>query len=237
MSIEVRWLLPSWKRLRRVFADKSEHSLLRCLEYERLAHLGLTGTVLDFGGGQRARYAARVRDWGAAFEYQSANIDKNADPMFLLAPGTKLPASDACYDAVLSLNTLEHVLDLDSVLAEIARVLKPSGRLIVIVPFVFRVHGHPDDYHRGTPSFWHAKLAANGFAAIAVEALNWGPFSTAQTVSGMPGPFKRFRQWLALVLDLVYAVRLRQNQESVVRRQDDPIVAAPIAYFIEARRT
>lgn len=41
--------------------------------------------------------------------------------------GEDLPYADAAFDAVVCVDVLEHVSDLDRVLAEVARVLKPGG--------------------------------------------------------------------------------------------------------------
>lgn len=41
--------------------------------------------------------------------------------------GEALPYDDGCFDAVVCVDVLEHVADLASVLAEVARVLRPGG--------------------------------------------------------------------------------------------------------------
>ncbi|GIT92346.1 ubiquinone biosynthesis O-methyltransferase [Jannaschia pagri] len=41
--------------------------------------------------------------------------------------GEALPYEDACFDAVVCVDVLEHVQDLQKVMAEVARVLKPGG--------------------------------------------------------------------------------------------------------------
>ncbi len=44
--------------------------------------------------------------------------------------GERLPFSDGAFDAVLSADTLEHVDDVDLVVSEAARVLRPGGRFV-----------------------------------------------------------------------------------------------------------
>lgn len=41
--------------------------------------------------------------------------------------GEALPYDDACFDAVVCVDVLEHVADLNKVMAEVARVLRPGG--------------------------------------------------------------------------------------------------------------
>jgi len=230
---------PSMARYRALFGASADQSILRCLEYERLAELRLTGRVLDFGGGRRTNYASQIPRWGLSrdeFIYEAANIDPNTEPTYLLAPGGPLPVADASFDAALSLNTLEHVYEFDAALAELNRVLKPGGRLVLVVPFIFRVHGHPDDYTRGTPSFWTRRLTQHLFCGVTIEALNWGPFSTAQSVSGLPGPFKGLRRRSALLLDVLYAIWRKDAGTTHTVPQDHETCAAPLAYFIEATK-
>lgn len=230
---------PSFVRYKKLFFQSKTQSILRCLEYERLSELTLSGRVLDFGGGDKANYADEIVNWsdhGRNFTYESANIDARIKPSHILKKDGKIPVEANRYDTVLSLNTFEHVADLSNTFIEINRVLKPNGKLIFIVPFIFRVHGHPNDYLRGTPSFWEKILLSHLFGNIKVEAMNWGPFSTGLTVSGIPGPLKRLRLNLALLQDLFYlgltyglGVKLRLGQ-------DTPICAAPIAYFFQAEK-
>lgn len=236
---EVFFRRPTMARFRALFGSRPRHSVLRSLEYERLAELELSGRVLDFGGGSRTNYSAHVPSWGrepGGYQYESANIDPGTRPTYLIRPDAPLPVSDGSFDAVLSLNTLEHVYELDFALAELHRVLKPGGRLVIVVPFIFRVHGHPDDYTRGTPNFWTRRLSEVGFSDVKVEALAWGPFSTGQSVSGIPGPLKALRSRIALLLDVMYAVWRNGAEGTVSVQQDHRFVSAPLGYFIQAEK-
>lgn len=228
---------PSFERYCRLFWRSENKSILRCLEYERFSRLGLTGQVLDFGGGSKSNYSEELTCWGdpeQGYIYESVNIDPITEPTYLLSDEGKIPVEAESYDAVISLNTFEHVYGLHGAFSEIRRVLKPGGRLIFIVPFIFRVHGHPNDYMRGTPSFWDEFLDTQGFEKVEIEAMNWGPFSTALTVSGLPGPFKTLRRNLALLMDVIYSARHHGQDVTSNEQQDAPICSAPLGYFIHA---
>ena len=46
----------------------------------------------------------------------------------------RMPFPDASFDRVLAIHVLEHLPDLPAALAEIRRLLKPSGRFVVVIP-------------------------------------------------------------------------------------------------------
>jgi len=70
----------------------------------------------------------------------------------VLIQGTKLPFSDESFDEVLMSHSLEHVPDVGATLREVHRILRPRGRLTVIVPYGLRsllnpLHHHAFDEH------------------------------------------------------------------------------------------
>jgi len=82
--------------------------------------------------------------------------------------GSEIPFGDGAFDTVLSNQVLEHVPDPRALWAEMVRVLRPGGRLIVTVPFSFRLHAEPDDYWRFTP---HALRQLCDESGLRVEVL------------------------------------------------------------------
>jgi len=202
MSNELKKLVetPSWSRYLKISSVLKTISLTRFLQYELIEKLKIKGKVLDFGGGNKALYRALLD----CENYQSVNIDKAMLPTFLVESGDPIPCDDKVFDTVISFNTLEHIYDAKKVLEDMCRVLKSQGELFVVTPFLFPVHGHPDDFFRPTSSWYIETLSKIGFSKIEVIPLTWGPFSTGQICSGVPGPFKEIRKKIALLLDLIY---------------------------------
>jgi SAM-dependent methyltransferase len=62
-----------------------------------------------------------------------------------------MPFADASMDVVLITQVLEHIPEPIAVIAEIRRVLKPGGTLLLSVPSIFPQHGSPGDYWRYMP--------------------------------------------------------------------------------------
>lgn len=202
MSNELQKLVeaPNWERYLKISRALKTISLTRFLQYELIEKLKLKGRVLDFGGGNKALYKTLLN----CENYQSVNIDKAILPTFLIKSGEPIPCDAEIFDTIITFNTLEHIYDTKTVLEEMYRVLKSQGELFVTTPFLFPVHGHPDDFFRPTSSWYIETLSKIGFTKIEVIPLIWGPFSTGQICSGVPGPFKEVRKKIALLLDFIY---------------------------------
>jgi SAM-dependent methyltransferase len=229
-------LQPSWERFRKLFKGYSDLSVLRALEYEILEQLELTGRLLDFGGGANANYQTLMGKWMNGCIYETANIDPSIRPTYLISPGQSLPIAERAFDGVVTLNTLEHIYDVHGALRELYRVLKPGGGLIATVPFLFRIHGHPDDFLRGTPSWWGRTLTDLGYADVKITPLLWGPISTGLSVAGIPGPFKRLRMKLALILDIMYLRWVSRGNPEVrfSGATGESLCNSPLGFLVEA---
>jgi SAM-dependent methyltransferase len=71
-----------------------------------------------------------------------------------------LPLPDASVGTVVAMNTFEHVRRFWRGFAEVHRVLRPDGVLLVSCPFYFHIHGFPSDYWRFTPQALEVLLEA-----------------------------------------------------------------------------
>lgn len=62
----------------------------------------------------------------------------------------ELPFEDHSFETVLCMVVMEHLEYPDKAIAEMKRVLKPGGKIIISVPFLFPIHDSPGDYWRFT---------------------------------------------------------------------------------------
>ena len=108
--------------------------------------LGEVGPALDLGCGD-GRLSTELR----ASELVLAEVSQvaleragrrlpDADAV-LLEPDAPLPFEDSRFDLVLCAETLEHVRDVQLLLSEARRVLRPGGRLAVTTPAHWRGTG------------------------------------------------------------------------------------------------
>lgn len=125
--------------------------------------------VLDAGAGE-AQYAhlfARHRYIGVDLAIGDATW--NYRRLHCIADLASLPLRAASCDACLNIVTLEHVREPARVIAELARVLEPGGRLLLIVPHEWEVHQSPHDFFRYTRHGVQYLLERAGFGSIAIQ--------------------------------------------------------------------
>lgn len=125
----------------------------------------LSGEVLDVGCGckpYRALVPAR-RYVGLDLDSPFTRAVGAADWFY---DGGDFPAANASFDGVLCSQVLEHVFTPEVFLAEISRVLRPGGRLLLTVPFIWDEHEQPRDYARYSSFGLRALLERTGFELI-----------------------------------------------------------------------
>jgi len=132
-----------WPELWRTYKDVPSIALCRVPEIEYASTISLTGTTLDHccGDGLFAAIAWQQEEFTAGCDlnewamnharrrHRHAHVDS-------CDAGRELPYDNDFFDLVFDNSALEHILDLDKALSEIARVTKPGGT------FAFNVLNH-----------------------------------------------------------------------------------------------
>jgi SAM-dependent methyltransferase len=132
-SSRLRWLKP-------VFFQPLEDELASLVGR-------ISGRVLNAGCGNRD-LTGFLKKSGAA---EVVNYDiASSIPGAIIGSLVDMPFEDGGFDTILCNAVLEHVPDIATVMAELARVLKPGGVLIAGVPFLQPFHRSPTDYRRYT---------------------------------------------------------------------------------------
>ena len=122
------------------------------------------GTLLDVGCGlmpYRSLIAGRVARYDSLDPHpQTADVTYQQDvqAMTLIA--------DATYDSAICLEVLEHVSNPFRAAAELHRILKPNGVLVVSVPHLSRLHEEPYDFFRFTGYGLRALFEGAGFEVV-----------------------------------------------------------------------
>lgn len=122
----------------------------------------LGGPLLDVGCGTMPyRSLFQVERYvGLEIDTPTARARGMADAYY---DGTRFPFADCEFHSVLCNQVLEHVFNPDMFLSEVRRVLRPTGQLLLTIPFVWDEHEQPHDYARYTSFGLRALLERNGF--------------------------------------------------------------------------
>ena len=139
----------------------------------------LTGRLLDVGCGSKPyRELFTVETYiGMDIDSERARLAGIADSFY---GGREFPFSSGSFDSIVCSQVLEHVFNPDEFLGEIARVLKPGGRLLLTVPFVWDEHEQPFDYARYSSFGLNALLAKQGLRIIQHNKLGADPSTLFQ---------------------------------------------------------
>jgi SAM-dependent methyltransferase len=137
--------------------------------------------VLDVGCGAGAFLAelpGGLIGTGLDFSEESIRLCRERGlPRLVQASAEAMPLPDAAFDAVVSLDTLEHVADDGAAAREIARVLRPGGAAILNVPAFPWLWGPHDvalhHHRRYTASSFRSLLEGAG---LRIELLSYGIF-------------------------------------------------------------
>lgn len=126
----------------------------------------LEGAVLDVGCGRKPyRQLATAATAYVGVDVDTAATREHGD-VDVFYDGRTLPVTDASFDGVLCSQVLEHVFTPEEFLREIARVLRPGGRLVLTVPFAWDEHEQPYDFARYSSFGLRALLERTGFEVI-----------------------------------------------------------------------
>ncbi len=98
-----------------------------------------------------------------------------------------LPYNDESFDYVLAIEVFEHVRKPAQAAAEIHRVLKPGGKALVTIPFMFRIHADPDDYQRLTKD--GLKILFEDFASIQIQPFGGRLHVVSDIITTIAKPF------------------------------------------------
>jgi SAM-dependent methyltransferase len=130
----------------------------------------IEGDVLDLGCGSKPYESL----FTSAKSYVGVDVevsghDHKDSKVDVFYDGKRLPFPDGHFDAVVSFEVFEHVFNIDEVIAEIRRVLKPHGQVLITMPFSWEEHEQPYDFARYTSYGIKHIFERNKFDVIEVK--------------------------------------------------------------------
>lgn len=240
---------------------------LRAVEDRFFQEVELTAPFLDLGSGD-GHFASvafkHVPDigldpWVAPMKEAKG---RGAYRLLVLGEGARIPAADASFNTVTSVSVLEHIPDIDPVIAEVTRVLIPGGKFVFCVPnhrfpeqlsgkalldslglhalakgysrFFNRIARHA---HTDSPDVWRSRLLKAGMKII--ETWDYFPPKALHIlewghVFGLPALVskKLFGEWILVPRRWNLAIPWHLTRKFM----DDPRAEDGVCSFFIARR-
>lgn len=167
---------------------------------EKIKEIAKEKFIFDIGSGEhRFQGLERYKDYFCNSEYKTIDVRKDFKPD-IVADAHNLPMRDCCADAIICKSVFQFTRNPFVVANEIFRVLKPQGKGLLYLPFIYPYHGDGNkikDYWRFSVDGIHELFSK--FAKIETCPVK-GQFETSANVL----PFQRgFAQKLT-----VYPARL-----------------------------
>nr|WP_298898260.1 class I SAM-dependent methyltransferase [uncultured Altererythrobacter sp.] len=196
------------------------------------------GHLFDLGCGEMPyrewllNYADRYTgvDWGGTQHELRADVVADLNE--------PLPIDNGVADTVISLSVIEHLREPQVFLDEAHRILKTGGRMVLQVPFMWRIHEAPYDYARYTRFGLRYLIEKAGFADVEVypQAGFWTMWTLKfnyQTLGLLRGP-RLVRKTIELLLRVVWALDQRAAWllDRHMKGEDETA-----GYFVVARKS
>jgi SAM-dependent methyltransferase len=163
------------------------------IEQELRPHRHLfVGRVLNAGAGDRD-ISNLVSGELVNQDIETGTHNKN---VHVYSPLHAIPFDDGYFDAVICNAVIEHVEDPERVLAEIARVVRPSGVLYLCVPFMQPRHADPSDFQRYTADGLTALVRRHGFEVREASAMHSVYTTLGWILMEWLRPLPGWRGWL-----------------------------------------
>jgi SAM-dependent methyltransferase len=240
---------------------------LRAVEDRFYQKIPLAAPVLDLGSGD-GHFASVAFDhrldvgldpWSAPMKEAQG---RGAYRLLVLGEGASIPFADGFFATVTSTSVLEHILDLDPVFQEVARVLKPGGKFVFCVPnhrfpealwgrrfltkiglrglgaaygrFFNRIARHA---HTDSPDIWQRRLSQAGFELL--DTWDYFPPKALYVLEwghplGLPSLISKkvFGRWVLVPRRWALALPWRWTRKFM----DDPKSPDGVCSFFIARR-
>jgi SAM-dependent methyltransferase len=184
----------------------------------------LSGKLLDFGCGSKPYKSlfTNVQEY-IGLDMENEGHSHKMEQIDVYYDGKTIPFEDNHFDSIFSSEVFEHIFDLEPILAEINRVLKKDGQMLVSVPFAWNEHEIPNDFGRYTSFGLEHILKKSGFeiveskktghfAAVVAQYMILYIYEIFRTKSKLLTVFKNFVLFPFVLIALILSFCMPRNK-------------------------
>ena len=204
----------------------SNNSILRALQLNEFKHYKFSGKCLEFGANHKIQRNFLKKHSNNQQVFYS-NID-NKNKLFIKINLDKKLSHKKKYDNIVIFNVLEHLSEVEIALKNLNLLLRSKGKLIGSTPFLYRVHGAPNDYNRFTKSYLQKILKEKKFINIKIEEIGLGPFLASFSL------LRGLLKYLPIIYQLLLALVIIMDKILVYTMKTNPKKIYPIGYIFSA---
>ena len=204
----------------------SNNSILRVLQKNEFKKYKLSGKCLEFGANHKIRRNFLYKD-SNEYKVFYSNID-NKNKSFIKINLIKKLTHQKKYKNIIIFNVLEHLSEVNIAFKNLNSLLDSKGKILGSTPFLYRVHGAPNDYNRFTKSYLQKILKEKKFTNIKINEIGLGPFLASFSL------LRGFLKYLPIIYQMLLTLVIIMDKILFYTMKTDPKKIYPIGYVFSA---
>ena len=206
----------------------SNNSILRVLQKNEFKKYKLSGKCLEFGANHKIRRNFLYKD-SNEYKVFYSNID-NKNKSFIKIDLIKKLVHKKKYKNIIIFNVLEHLSEVNIALKNLNLLLDSKGKILGSTPFLYRVHGAPNDYNRFTKSYLQKILKEKKFINIKINEIGLGPSLASFSL------LRGFLKYLPIIYQILLSLVIIIDKILFYTMKTDPKKIYPIGYVFSATK-
>jgi len=204
----------------------SNNSILRILQKNEFRKYKLSGKCLEFGANHKIQRNFLYKD-SEKYQIFYSNID-NKNKLFIKINLIKKLTHKKKYKNIIIFNVLEHLSEVNIAFKNLNSLLDSKGKILGSTPFLYRVHGAPNDYNRFTKSYLQKILKEKKFTNIKINEIGLGPFLASFSL------LRGFFKYLPIIYQILLTLVIIMDKILFYTMKTDPKKIYPIGYVFSA---
>ena len=204
----------------------SNNSILRILQKNEFRKYKLSGKCLEFGANHKIQRNFLYKD-SKKYKVYYSNID-NKNKSFIKINLIKKLIHKKKYKNIIIFNVLEHLSEINVAFKNLNLLLYPKGKILGSTPFLYRVHGAPNDYNRFTKSYLQKILKEKKFTNVKINEIGLGPFLASFSL------LRSFFKYLPIIYQILLIFVIIMDKILFYTMKTDPKKIYPIGYVFSA---